>query len=291
MLPLVVIDFRVFCYHIVSGFETIAKNRDEETQKKWLKASWAIMLNRGITNLPYFPHCVVIADDCPPYWRTKYLEEKGFPLYKGGRKEKPIIWHQVEEAGKNYIFSKGSPLSFLKFEGYEADDIAGSIVRCQPKRTVILHTIDTDWLGLVKDSEEDNLVTEEQNKFSVYWNNLDQWTPRLRGKQEAIEYTKKRLKRDIIEAREIWKIKSQDGDKADNLIKGSPIEVIDLLSPPPQFDLLRKAETKDLIREASETETSASNWGHLVKASEWMERHGFVNPMYDNQIHPVLSDK
>lgn len=288
MKPLVVIDFRVFCYHIAPKFETIAENRDKETQKKWLKASWAIMINRGITNLPYFPHAVAIADDSPPYWRSEYLSDRGYPVYKAGRREKPSLWYDVEKAGRDYIMSDSSPLNFLKFEGYEADDIAGSIVRCQPNRSVILHTIDTDWLGLVKDSDSEELITQDSEEFCVYWNNLDRWTPRLRGKQEAINYTKKRLKRDIMEARDIWKIKSMDGDKADNLIKGSPIEVIDLLSPPPQFDLLRKAETKDLIRAASDSETSVSNWDHLCKANNWIESNGFLNPLYDYQLFPVI---
>ena len=290
MKPLVVIDFRVCVYHILYQYEQIAVCRDQETAKKWLRAAWAIVLNRGLTNLPYFSHSIAVVDDSPPYWRSKYLSDRGFPLYKGGRKEKTLGWYEVYNAGLSYLNSANCPFHYLSYEGFEADDIAAAIVRTQPTRTVFLHTIDTDWLGLVSEHEDirnlENLTLSPQDKFTCLWNNLDRWTPRLRGNQECIDYTQKRLKSVISSAREIWDVKSKKGDQADSLIKGSPLSVIDLLDPPPEHDLLT-TEAKEEITEVAYSEDSLSRLDHLQKASEWLNNEGFMIPMYGFSDFPI----
>lgn len=292
MYPLVVVDFRVFVYNILNEFLPIKENRDNRTQQNWLKAAWAIYLNRGATSLPYHNHTVVIADDQPPYWRNKYLMDKGFPEYKGGRPDKPDTWYQVKEAGYDYIFSKNSPFYYIREEGYEADDVAGSIVRLSPKRSIFLHTIDTDWLGLVKQSNFDNnsLLYEQQEETQVLWANLIKWTPRLRGRKEAIKYIKDKLKRDVNQPREIWDVKVEKGDKSDNLIPGSPLEVIDLEAPPMEFDMLRSRNTKNKIQEIANSNVGNSNFDHLIKAKKWFEREGFPIPMFDFNLFPIKDD-
>lgn len=292
MHPLVVVDFRVFVYDILHKFQTISDNRDKRTQKNWLKAAWAIYLNRGNTALPYFDHTVVICNDSPPYWRNQYLKDRGFPEYKAGRPSKPGTWYQVAEEGKNYIFSKNSPFLYLEKEGYEADDLAGAIVRSHPKRTVILHTIDTDWLGLAKTSnnqDRNSQIYEPQDEIQCIWANLAQWMPRLRGESEAISYVNRKLKSVISEPRQIWDVKVLKGDKADNLIPGSPLEVIDLESPPSKFDLLNNSETKKEIEEVANSPIKNSNFEHLQKGKEWFVNNGFPVPMYDFNLFPVKS--
>ena len=289
MKPLVVVDFRVFVYNILNEFLPIAENRDNRTQQNWLKAAWALYLNRGFTGLPYCDHTVVIADDSPPYWRNKYVKERGFPEYKGGRREKPDTWYQVKEAGHGYIFSKNSPFLYLSEEGYEADDIAGTLVRMEPKRTIILHTIDTDWLGLVRQTNLDynNLLFESQTETQVLWGNLIKWTPRLRGKKEAVKYVKDKLKTTILQPREIWDVKVKKGDKSDNLIPGSPLEVIDLESPPPEFDLTKDEAKRAKFKEIANSDISNSSLNHLKTAKNWFEKEGFPIPMLDFNIFPI----
>jgi len=288
--PLVVVDFRVFVYDILHKFQTISENRDQRTQKNWLKAAWAIYLNRGTTALPYVPHTVVICNDSPPYWRNKYLLDRGFPEYKAGRPSKPDTWYQVAQEGKDYIFSKKSPFLYLEKKGFEADDLAGAIARTSPKRTIILHTIDTDWLGLVKESGDQSVeehLYHPQKETQVLWANLAQWMPRLRGESEAIEYTQRRLKSVINSPRGIWDVKVEKGDKADNLVPGSPLEVIDLEAPPPEFDLLQNSDTKQEIEETANARIKNSHFDHLIKGKEWFVKNGFPIPMLDFNIFPV----
>lgn len=285
MVPLTIVDFRVFVYNILHHFESISSHRDLKTQKRWLKAVWAIYLNRGITTLPYFPHTCVVVDDGSPYWRLDYLKERGFPDYKAGRKPKPDDWYRVAEAGFDYILNPKSPFHYLKVDKFEADDMAGSIVRLAPKRTIFLHTIDTDWLGLVHEPKFPRdirkLTRQPQDEMTVFWNNLVQWTPRLRGKPEAIEYVDRRLKRTIKEPREIWDVKVLDGDKSDNLIPGSPLEVIDLLNPPKEWDILRDKTQRHRIEEIANAPKPNTRLDHLYKSCEWLRKEGFGNPMYD----------
>lgn len=74
IVPMVIIDYRVYTFSIESYFKTIAANHNKETQATWLKCAWAIAINRGFTGLPYVPHTIAVVDDSNPYWRTKYLE-------------------------------------------------------------------------------------------------------------------------------------------------------------------------------------------------------------------------
>lgn len=284
--PLVVVDFRVAVYQIYSEYQFIKANCPPETVKSWLKAAWALKLNRGYTGLPYFPHTVVVVDDSSPYWRNDYLREQGFPEYKGGRPTKTDEWFEVNQAGIDYIHAPNSPLHYLKFERFEADDIASALVRTSPKRLIFLHTIDSDWMGLVKDGclnanfSLDEAIKEPWVDTTVQWVSMGKWTPRFRNVEGVIAHTLKREKTQIANPTQVWDIKAEKGDKSDNLIKGSPLEVINLLNPPPQYDLLNKPQFKTQIVQVANAGTPNSSLKHIKKAHAWFFNAGHRVPLW-----------
>jgi len=283
-------------YQILNGFQTIYENHPPKTRDNWLRAAWALVVNRGFTGLPYVPHTVVVADDSSPYWRAKYLEDRGFPQYKGGRKEKTVAWHMVCEAGHKYIDHENSPVTHLLFQEYEADDIISAIVRSKPPRLTIIHSVDTDLLGLITDNSEDGLVNtsvysliQQTNMIppTVVWANSSRWLPRLRDFRGMQQWSEKRLKTIPEKPTDIWRHKSIYGDKADNLIAGSPIEVIDLKSPPPEYDLLQNPLYKGMINSAAHNYSPNTSIEHLRQASKWFQESGFVPPLTEFSKHPI----
>lgn len=292
--PLTVVDFRVYVYNILNHFGAIEKNHGIKTQQAWLKAAWALHLNRGYTDLPYYEQTVVVVDDHNPYWRTPYLEERGFPPYKDGRKQKGEEWYKVAQAGKDYIFSAGCPFHFLSFKGYEADDIAAALVRVKAPRLVVLSTVDSDWSGLVLDSEQYmktnrfEFIKEEYGvEPTVWWTNHAHWTPRFRDEAGVRNWTKKRCKEDIVHPPELWEIKALEGDKSDNLPKNSPIEVIDLLNPPKEYDILLQPDLLCQVEEVAHSYKANSNKEHILKCQSWFRKNGFRIPVVDYTNYPV----
>lgn len=283
MLPLQVVDYRVAVYVILDSFKAVHKSYDEKTQESWLKAVWAIMLNRGFTGLPYIPHTCVVVDDSSPYWKAEYVykfwstlgtPEEKIPLYKAGRPSKDQVWYMVNEVGKRYVCAKNSPIFYLSFDSYEADDIAATLVRMNQalNRRIYLHTIDSDWLGLVNEE--------------VHWCGMTHYTPRYRRTPEALAWAKKRLNSVIDTPRQIWDVKQLKGDKSDNLPGGSPLEVIDLLAPPSAFDLTKHLGSSS-IKEALHCPAQSTRLDHLHAALGWMKRQGFQVPLLGINTYPL----
>ena len=286
--PLTVVDFRVYVYNILHHYQAIDKNYGKKTQQAWLKAAWALHLNRGFTDLPYFEQTVVVVDDHNPYWRTKYLEDRGFPPYKDGRKQKGDDWYKVAEAGKKYILDAKCPFHYLSFPGYEADDVAAALVRVRAPRLIILSTVDSDWSGLVLDSDQYRatnrfeFIKEEYGvEPTVWWVNHAHWTPRFRDEAGVRAWTKKRCRIDIDRPWELWEHKAEEGDKSDNLPPGSPIEVIDLLNPPEEHDILLDKTLSCQVEEVAHSYAANSSKSHILKAQKWFRANGFRIPVVD----------
>lgn len=229
LTPLLILDYRVLVWKVKGVIEKHNPEdfEDQGTLDNFIRASWAYLINSGITFLSR-SYTLVIVDDSKPYWREDYLKPYGI-VYKGGRPEKTAIYDKIAETGLNYITAPKSPYYYFSKRGYEADDWAGQFCKLKKlleeqdstsngaKRLILLHTLDTDWLQLVSDS--------------VLWVNTAHWLPKIRGNKEAIEWAKKRLRVSINKAHDIARIKSIQGDKSDNLPPNSPLEVIDLLNP------------------------------------------------------------
>jgi 5'-3' exonuclease len=235
MINLVIYDFKVFVHkinNILVKHEPLIKSISKregvlflKKQEKVAKGLWLYYLNRGPDMLPSFTHIPLVVDDVKPYWRSFY-----FPDYKGGRSEKTKEWYSTENIGLRYINSRG--FSYISRKHYEADDIAGSIVKMQKLAQITnpsnkdinilknlhiyLYTVDSDWLQLTSDT--------------VDWCNTGPWIPRLRGVEETKEWAKKRLKFDIRHPQDIVAIKSMKGDKSDNLPPGTKPYFIDLIN-------------------------------------------------------------
>jgi hypothetical protein len=264
MFTLNVYDFRVVVYMLHRYYVAIKQADGIDKANNWVKCAWVYILNRGFTESPYQPSCTIIADDSGVYWRRAYLSERGFPHYKGNRSSKDDDWYQVEKIAKSYIAD--SNFIYLAFPGWEADDVAAAI--CQTvngKYKIHLNTIDSDWMGLINGE--------------ITWCNLAHYEPRMRNLANYKVWTdKKKFKTKITKPADIWRCKQIEGDRSDNLIPGSPMEVIDLLNPPKEYNLLNHevyAKSFELLKEQL---IPNSNVKHLFKAQNWIIKNGFNLP-------------
>jgi hypothetical protein len=289
--PLLIFDLRVMVYILLDHYNSIAEYQDKETRDTWLKASWSLAFNRGFTGYKYIPHTLLIVDDSAPYWRSNYLRERGFPEYKGDRPSKPDNWFIVYNFALEYINHPKCPYHYISIPTYEADDLASAIVRLTKiynNRDCHLYTIDSDWQGLVEAETSEtetieNILEPETppEKRKVVWMNMNYWTPRIRTNKEVKEHTKKRLKSNIDTPREIWDIKSIKGDPSDNLISGSPLEVIDLVKPPKEYDILNNLNHVSTLDKAIFDYKQTTNFKHLTNAEKWFLKNGYTIPLVE----------
>ena len=292
---LVIVDYRVVVFSLYYQYQTLkASDLGRVFLDNWLKASWATVLHRGPTALPYIEEQrIVVVSDASPYWKSQYLADRGFPQYKGGRADKTADWYEVNAAGIKYLSSPNCPIDFIEIPSYEADDIAGALVRLNPGRLYLLNTIDSDWQGLVADGELNSgqsieyLSSDRVNiEPTVVWCNLQKWTPRIRTEEGVREHTLRRMGVQIEKPPEMWEAKTTQGDKSDNLPPGSPIEVISLLSPPPEFDLLNH-NISPYLKEVANNPNPNNSVTHLHKALNWFEKSGLTPPLFELNKHPL----
>lgn len=153
----------------------------------------------------------LLLGDRKPYWRSRYC-----PGYKSGRTAKPQAYNPLSDTAASWASDNGLPLA--RAYGYEADDMAGQIVRefrlgkHPGVSRIVLHTVDTDWLQLVGGG--------------VSWINTSKQQPYYRDAPEAIAYARDRLGGEISEPWEIATLKCQHGDPSDSLYlpeDGSPV--------------------------------------------------------------------
>lgn len=267
---LVVTDYRVICFKILGAFD--AQLVPEKDFEDYIKACWAIILNRGNDTVEWTPHTLLIVDDNNseehPYWRKEL-----FPEYKANRSPKPDHWKSIAQIGLEYINKPKCSFYYLSKQGYEADDFAGALVGIKrmeqslngdpiiANRPIDLYTVDSDWLQLVGDG--------------VLWHNTAHWLPRIRGIPEAIEWTKKRLRVDITHPSQIVDVKMLQGDKSDNLPPNSPAYLIDLINIHPDYNLLNHADIKKQLYNILSDLKPNVNLSHLEKAREWCLSKGY----------------
>lgn len=260
--PLVVWDFNVAVFHVINWLEKLHTDWSPEVHKKMVRAAFALHINRGPSMMKMFPHRAIFVADyrfkhTSNYWRddvmtaspvvqqawVDHAEAKGVDYatlpknYKGTRGEKTEEFFSVYNECKDYA-TKYFP--FLEEEGYEADDLAGSVYRLSRdsgKKTVIrnrqifLATVDRDWSQLVDEEHQ------------VYFANTripgpnEKIQERLVGNLGVIEHTAHRMKFDISHPKDLAEHKVLHSDMGDNLPKGTPIELFDLCEPHPEFNI------------------------------------------------------
>jgi hypothetical protein len=279
ILPLVVIDYKVYAHQIHSFSESALDivGEDEESFRKVVRALWAYRLNRGIDSIPPHDFTAVVADDFKGefgegqkgYWRHIEAEKLGMPEYKGGRPDKPSLFPIILEEGYKYIKSPGSTFHFFEKEYYEADDIAGKIARIQREsppvdRHILLSTLDGDWQGLVSD----------QNK--TIWCNTGPWLPRIRTEEEVCDYYLRKEKLKISTARETYTVKVEVGDKGDNLLPGTHLRFFDLYEEDEEWGWTPDEE-KIFTEIMSDTERS-NRPDHLERSGKFLQSLGMFLP-------------
>lgn len=181
--------------------------------------------------------------------RIKTLTEDLQVHYKAGRSivQEPNF-RKLKEVIPMLILDRHFPL--ISKCGYEADDVAAAIVRANDElaepHQITLCTIDSDWLGMVSDR--------------VRWFCLHGYHPRLRDSVDVINawWTRKTYGKSapLDVPTDMWARKVVEGDKSDNLPKGSPAEVIDLFNPPQEHKLWLDKGTRTLIDSALSSPSS-----------------------------------
>lgn len=156
--------------------------------------------------------------------------------YKAGRSFPSYSLKVVREVFKGLV-DQGN-VEALSCKGYEADDMASLVVRACPDEEIVLLTIDSDWLGLCNDK--------------VTWVCAIGYPPRVRFMADGSlnAWAAKRLKATVESPRDIWALKAAQGDPSDNLPSGSPLGVIDLLEPVPEYDLFKNPALVSMAQEA-----------------------------------------
>ena len=278
--PLWVIDFNVMVHDILHWYETkIEGSFSKEVEAKLVKGVWALFVNRGPQFLRRHSfRTILVADYRDPetsnYWRddfmrqseqvqqawVAYAEEQGVDVdslrthYKGTRSAKSEAFYFVYNIGKEYC-QKYFPWYWVL--GYEADDLSGSIARLSrvseensiiKKRQILLHTCDRDWAQLIDD----------ENK--IYFSNSRWCRPnekiqeQLQKEEGVLEWVEHKMKVTLGHPSELAAEKAVQGDMGDNAVKGSPIELYDLINPHPKWNIDELLWTEDFIESMNNPE-------------------------------------
>jgi hypothetical protein len=197
------------------------------------------------------PLNVLFLMDTKPYWRDISLKQIGIN-YKGKRQCKPeklsLLSSILTTIQRTLLYRFKHPLFSLiasrRLEGhtvgYEADDLAASVVKMKHKthNHIYLLTDDNDWLPL----------TSFQN---VTWLGIANRQPRMRTHTQALQWCRTcfEAKRSIERSKfvfnsplDLWEFKAYFGDTSDNIpgdkkhkSEGLFKQYIDLLNPNSNF--------------------------------------------------------
>ncbi len=143
--------------------------------------------------------------------------------YKAGRKFPEYRFKKIRKLVSSFLKELGA--ATLEAYSYEADDLAASLVKTNSRAgnpwNILLLTVDSDWLGMLNEN--------------VTWVCMTGYAPTVRDTIDSINgWALKRLGATLGTWRDIWDIKSHQGDDSDNLppSAGHLLPVIDLLNPP-----------------------------------------------------------
>lgn len=271
-VPIVVIDCRVLLFEVLSKYELQIDrlSKDSQLSDIWFKCQWSLIINHPLpwmVNRPDQGFYVIVVDDYKredkTYWRNDYTEPFGFPRYKGNRNlgERPDYYYQIHESCLEYLQwaseSRKCPIPIFRQEGFEADDWAGAVYRnCNGVNPVFLNTVDNDWMQLIDDNKKILFACNRMYK------------PQLRTEYEALRWNHNKGMY-ISSPRQIVDMKVRYGDEGDNLIPGSPREVIDLVEPP------LKPDDSVLKLHLSPT-SSNTNENHYQSSFRWLVQNDLI---------------
>lgn len=238
---LIVVDLRVALYLMLQKAQAIKGKADLKLMWQYYLNSIASTISNSLRIKKDVFVCVV--DDWRSgtnynYWREDWLREfhpQG-AVYKGNRgttcdDDRPDAYNEMLQAAHEYCAELNIPI--FRQEGFEADDFAGSFYRqANGKWQTILVSIDNDWAQLICNKKD--IIQYINGIFKAP-------ISKIRSEYEVYEYYK--IREDFImnNTYEIVDYKSEFGDAGDNIMCGTPREIIDLRNPPmkPEFDYTR----------------------------------------------------
>jgi hypothetical protein len=283
-----VIDFSVFCHQLHSVLEGV--DVPPEHYPGVLKAQMAwLMSGEWLGSLKPEGFKPVLVADSKPYWRSEYLlrsevitriprkikkteklrqellellgldpqtEETAARslelteslkiVYKGGRKFPEYTFTKLKKNLTEIAIAQGWVPIGKTF--YEADDVAAAF--CQLNQglakpnNIMLITVDTDWLAMLDDQTS--------------WFCMHGWYPRCRFTLDQMNiWATKKFNLSFSQPTDLWNYKAVYGDKSDNLPAGSPLEVIDLFSPPDEHKLWQHADIRGKALDVLRADTQA----------------------------------
>jgi hypothetical protein len=258
----VVWDFNVSVFHVLNWYQKISGSFNIEVEKKLLRGAFALHINRGPDMLPRHTYRMMFVADkrfaeTYNYWRDNVMqtsevvkqawidhaESKGIKLedlktnYKGTRGEKSEEFWLCYNICRDYATTY---FPFFEVEGYEADDLAGSIYRLSrdseqdstvKKRQIFLATLDRDWSQCV---DEAHKIYFANTRYPFPSEKIQE---RLVGNAGVIEHTAHKMGYDITHPSQLASFKVLHSDMGDNLPKGTPVELFDLCEPHPEYNI------------------------------------------------------
>ena len=179
---------------------------------------------------------IFLLDSIEPYWRFDFC-----PEYKGKRSPPSDAYLSFRSLVLEYIQENFSYI----YEGtFEADDLAGAIVRLVEGTEIFLFASDSDWQGLVSDR-----VTMISHYLPAVRNPLTVWLWLVRKREKQGKKMKSLWILPSFEdfkCRDIWGWKAATGDRSDNLSPGCPLGLISLLEP--IIDVLKVEGFEERVR-------------------------------------------
>jgi hypothetical protein len=116
------------------------------------------------------------------------------------------------------------------------------------ERQILMHSCDRDWCQLVDD----------ENK--IYFSNSRWCRPnekiqeQLQKEEGILEWVEHKMKVTINHPSELAAEKAIAGDMGDNAVKGSPIDLFDLINPHPKWNIDELLWTEDFIESMNNPE-------------------------------------
>lgn len=189
------------------------------------------------------------------YWRHSYLKSNYNINYKV-RNSTPYV--DALTSVRSYLLQAVDEVGVsMAVPGYEADDIASYFVQALPKTDkVALFTVDSDWLGLLEEGR--SCWVGIANSRVDYISQVEQVHVKLGEKRPYTSFA------------EVWDVKAAKGDKSDSLPPNSPLEVINLLTPPDEFNLYKGLGTDVAASKQSEATRRIYN-ARAISATNWLK--------------------
>ena len=270
-VPLVVWDFNVAVFHVINWYQKISGSFKTEVEEKLVRGAFALHINRGPDMLPRHTYRMLFVADkrfeeTRNYWRNNVMqtcpvvkqawlnhaEREKIDIkevnteYKGTRGEKTEEFHFVYNICRSYAKEY---FPFYEVEGYEADDLAGSVYRLSRdsgeetivrQRQIFLATLDRDWSQCV---DEAHRVYFANTRYPFPNEKIQE---RLVGNEGVIEHTLHRMGYDITHPSQLATFKVLHSDMGDNLPKGTPVELFNLCEPHPDHNIDKQPVFEEL---------------------------------------------